>query len=563
MSSVLPSATLSSLENHIHSYRSALKSTMEITINSLTASHLKMKSVLHPNGYKAKEIDMAALIYSLNRLPSSIYKTDKIILGQNPQVFESAGFNNVHSWRQVKSTSRRRVAHFNSKSKILAYFIASISDIDDITNTLIAFQSEWNKFHYLIRQKYTLHSLFKKDLIDNKIFKIIKVSESDWRTFILSLGKNYHQKLQSIYKQPLNLKIQLLSSSWLNYTKTTQRWWKNIAKSVSPAIHLSHKNIYFVSSNTHSLLNIFTGFPLAHQFEIITYLKTKYPDLYKTWQQIKAKEIPLSPNEFLYFVSQKLLKDPNYQQEFKAIQKKLGVINIENSDYLDITAQIFPIKNLVKSKYIDSRIKITDYDKISQSDALIFNIDYPLGFSAYNIFTEVMENVSQIKGLYILGKAAALNSEIGDILIPRLVFDQHSQNSYLFQNCFNSFFPFVNNQGSILTNQKAVSVIGTFLENKALLNYFLKNNLTVIEMESGPYLTAVTESSYDQQAPKNTIVDLNNVPFDLGIINYASDTPYSTLQNLGTSQMGINGIEAVTLGSLAILQRIINLEEKI
>ncbi|MDD3002865.1 MAG: hypothetical protein PHS06_03290, partial [Candidatus Shapirobacteria bacterium] len=84
----------------------------------------------------------------------------------------------------------------------------------------------------------------------------------------------------------------------------------------------------------------------------------------------------------------------------------------------------------------------------------------------------------------------------------------------------------------------------------------------VIEMESGPYLSAVTESCYDQQAPKKSIVDLNNCPFDLGIINYASDTPYSSLQNLGDSQLGITGIEPVTLGSLAILQRIINLEEE-
>lgn len=80
-------------------------------------------------------------------------------------------------------------------------------------------------------------------------------------------------------------------------------------------------------------------------------------------------------------------------------------------------------------------------------------------------------------------------------------------------------------------------------------------------MESGPYLGAITEATYDQQTPKGTIVDLNNAPFDLGIINYSSDTPYSSLQNLGFRNLGINGIEPVTLGSLAILQRIINLEE--
>ena len=80
-------------------------------------------------------------------------------------------------------------------------------------------------------------------------------------------------------------------------------------------------------------------------------------------------------------------------------------------------------------------------------------------------------------------------------------------------------------------------------------------------MESGPYLSAITEGTYDQQAPKNTIVDLNSAPYDVGIINYTSDTPFSSVQNLGDSNLGLSGIEPVTLGSLAILQRIINLEQ--
>ena len=129
-------------------------------------------------------------------------------------------------------------------------------------------------------------------------------------------------------------------------------------------------------------------------------------------------------------------------------------------------------------------------------------------------------------------------------------------------NCFNTFFPFPNNQGSILTNQKAVSVLGTFLENAALLKKYFDNNLTIIEMESGPYLSAISEATYDQQFPRNSIVDLHNAPFDVGIINYTSDTPYSKAKNLGGSALALNGAEPVYLGTLSILQRIINIEEQ-
>lgn len=561
MPSLLSTSNISSIENNVRSYRSALKSSLEITINSLSTPHLKMKSLLHPFGQNENIIDFSTLIYSINRLPPVMTETEKIILGQSPEVFETAGYKNINKWPEVKSKNRRRVAYFNSEKNILAYFIASVSDIDDIVNILIALQTEWNKGYQLLHKYYPLFSLFKEDLKSQKFFKKLKIDPKDWQNLISALGPKWNLKLRRIYKSQLNLKIQLLSASWLNYTKTTQKWWKNIATTVSPAFHISRQEIYFVSSNTHSLLNIFTGFPLAHQFEILSNLKTNYPLLYQTWTKIQKKDSLLDPNDFIYFASKHFLSKPVVKNAYQDNQKKLGILTITNPNYLDITTQIFPVKNLVRSSHLDPRLKIKNHLKLEKSKALIFNIDYPLGFCAYHVLTEIMENVKNIKGVYILGKSATLNSEVGDILIPRLVFDEHTQNSYLFKNCFNDFFPFVNNQGSILTNQKAASVLGTFLENRALLNSYFKNNITIVEMESGPYLGAVTESCYDQQSPKSTIVDLNNCPFDLGIINYTSDTPYSSLQNLGDSQLGINGIEPVTLGSLAILQRIINLEE--
>jgi hypothetical protein len=556
-------SSISAIELHVRSYRSALKSTLEVTINSLANSQLNMHSTLHPFGDDPQKIDISAFSYSLLRLPNIVEKTKKIIVGQNLDIFKQAGFSNVENWPKVAAQARRRFTKYNKDVKILAYFAASISDIDDLTNTLIAFQTEWNKTHNLLKLHYKTYQSLKNDLKNEKIGNKLKLPKDEWQNIIDALGKNWKLRLKRIYSDSLNLKIQLLASSWMNYTKTTQKWWKNIAKTVAPNFHISHQNIYFVSSNTHSLLNIYTGFALKHQDQIISLVKTDHPDLYQKWQQIQKKESFLDPKDFIYFAFRYFINHPQFQDIFKAYQQKLGIISIPNETDLDIDVQLFPIKNLVKSKFLDPRIKIKRPQKIANSKALIFNIDYPLGFSAYHVLTETMENVKTIKGIYILGKAAVLNGEIGDIQIPRLVFDEHTQNSYIFKNCFNTYFPFTNNQGSILTNQKAVSVLGTFLENKALLDTYSKNNLTVIEMESGPYLSAVTEATYDQQAPKNTIIDLNNAPFDIGIVNYTSDTPYSGLQTLGTSNLGLNGIEPVTLGSLAILQRIINLEEGI
>jgi hypothetical protein len=556
-------ATIESIDLHVRTYRSALKSNMEVTVSSLTNPHLKMEPILHPFCNDPGRLDASALSYTLYRLSPTIDRTHLVVMGQNPDVFTEAGFDNVTAWKRVTSVARRRTRFFNPHSSVTASFISSISDVDDIVNLLIAYQTEWNKFHSLITHAYPTYSKFKNALTTPEFLTILNITPEAWTNLKTALGKHWRLRLKRIYQKTQNIRLRLLAGSWIDYTKTVQKWWKNISLSTVSEFPISYQNIYFVSSNTHSLVNLVSGYPLLIKSKLLSMVKSLHPDLWLTYQQILNKEIFISEENFLYFVYKNFERSPEIQAEFQNLLKKLGILSIPNAHFLDINTQIIPVSTLAHARFMDPRLKITKVQKLQSSKNLIFNIDYPLGFAAYHILNEVLENVASIKGVYVLGKAAVLNSEIGDIEVPRAVFDEHTQNTYMFRNCFNSFFPFVNNQGSILTNQKAVSVLGTFLENDALLKKYSENNLTCVEMESGPYLSAITEATYDQQLPRNTIVDLNSAPLDVGIINYTSDNPYSLHRTLGDGFLGLNGIESVYLGSLAILQRIINLEESI
>ncbi len=555
------SSTIESIDIHVRTYRSALKSNMEVTVSSLANPHLKMEPLLHPYCNISSRLDTSALAYSLYRLPNVIDRTHLIVMGQNPDIFTDFGFDKVVNWKQVTSVARRRTNRFHPHTSTLATFISSISDIDDIINLLIAYQTEWNKFHLLITHAFSTYTKFKLALNSPELLSILNITPDAWINLKQSLGPHWRLRLKRIYQKTQNLRLRLLAGSWIDYTKTVQRWWKNISLSTASHFPISYQHIYFVSSNSHSLVNLVTGYPLIIKSKLIAKIKLLLPDLWQTYQQILRKEVFISEENFIYFVYRHFDKFPEIQSEFDHLLQKLAIISIPNAHFLDINTQIIPVSSLTKSKFIDPRLKITKAQKLQHSNALIFNIDYPLGFAAYHILNEVLENVASVKGVYVLGKAAVLNSEIGDIEIPRVVFDEHTQNTYMFKNCFNTFFPFVNNQGSILTNQKAVSVLGTFLENEALLKKYSENNLTCVEMESGPYLSAITEATYDQQLPRNTVVDLNSAPLDVGIINYTSDNPYSLNRTLGDGFLGLNGVESVYLGSLAILQRIINLEE--
>ena len=548
-------SSINSIDLHLRTYRSALKSNLEITLHSLTSSYLKIDSILHPFAADSTHLDPSALVYSLLRLPRDVDRSKTIIMGQNPEVFIDHGFPDVTKWKKSLATARRRTRYFDSKTGLLASFLSSISDIDDVVNLLLAYQIEWNKFHQIATSAYLKYSEFKQAFIDNNNptdeLKLLQISPEDWQNIKTALGKNWRLRLRRIYHHPQNLRLRLLASTWIDYTKTTQTWWKNITVSLSPQYDLSRQKIYFVSSNAHSLLNLITGFALQSEKTLLKLSPSDYSELSPY----------IHKNDYLYYLSKYLARDKKYQSDWQKIQDRLGIISLPSSTHLNLNTQIFPLKNFLKSTTLDPRLKISKPSKIASSNALIFNIDYPLGFAAYHILSELLENISHLKGVYILGKAAVLNSEIGDLEIPRLTFDEHTQNSYVYKNCFNSFFPYTNTQGSILTQQKSVTVLGTFLENEALLKKYSENNLTIIEMETGPFLSAVTEATHDQQTPRGTMIDLNSAPFDVGVINYTSDTPYSKAKNLGAGSLNLAGIEPVYLGSLAILQRIINLEE--
>ncbi len=552
-------STIDDIDLHVRSYRSALKSSLEVAINSLSNYHLKMESILHPDGRNPQVVDFSALIYCLLRLPVEVDCTKLVLMGQSPEIFAEAGYPQLTTWKKVFSPARRRTRYFNPKTNILADFISSISDVDDVVNLLIAYQLEWNKFHSLLKAQYSTALQFKKAVKSGQIVSDFNFDSQDWSAFFIALGHHPYHRLRRLYTHRQDIRLRLLAGSWIDYTKTVQNWLKNVSSLLPPDLDISQRKIYFISSNSHSFLNLYTNFPSQIKNKLISLIKTDRPDLYQVWTQIQDQTNFLPPADFLSFVF-RLYQKTHFQEEFTKFQQQLGLISIPSSGYLDVNVQIFSVANLLR--HCDPRLTIHKRKNIQQSSSLIFNIDYPLGFAAYHTLNELFENANQIKGVYILGKAAVLNSEIGDIETPRFVFDEHTQNTYMFNNCFNTFFPFSNNQGSILTNQKAVSVLGTFLENEALLKKYMDNNFTVIEMESGPYLSAITEATYDQQLPRGTIVDLNQAPLDIGIINYTSDTPYSQAKNLGAGSLELNGVEPVYLGSLAILQRIIYQEEK-
>ena len=147
-------------------------------------------------------------------------------------------------------------------------------------------------------------------------------------------------------------------------------------------------------------------------------------------------------------------------------------------------------------------------------------------------------------------------------MIPSVVHDEHSQNTYLFPNSIEAREVSANLiYGTVLDNQKAVTVQGTFLQNADYMDVFYREGYTDIEMEAGPYLSAIYEMYRPMRHPVNEIVNLYGLPFDLGLVHYASDTPLSKGRNLGAGSLSYYGMDSTYAASLAVLQRIFKVEK--
>lgn len=571
MERTVPSTASEEIELFLRTLYSLLRSTTEVQIRTLEEVHAGMNSLLHPDA-RSQYPDMSAFIYSILRLPAVISNVRSVVLGQSTESFFKHGYGTVDDWQRLSAPARRRRYYYNGSDTLICY-IASRTDIEDLIPTLTAYQIEWNKIHYLLQsapRDFRLETVMETPEAYENLAEILNISLDDLKRLQTVWGKNFLPMLKATRERTCSMRIRLLGGSMIDYWRATRIWWDNI-EAACP--QLLTRPVYFVSSNMHSMSNLLSGYALGRQDKLERFIQKDTDDaLYAIWKSIREGQAPASMENFLYYAMKEYQSRETGRASIKEQQEyelDHGIQRVASEHSFDVDAQVIELSRL-EPQHMDPRIRTEpvtgapeDLSFLAQSDAIILNIDYPLGLAAYNILAKVAEYVNPILGVYVMGKAATLNGVLGDVMIPNVVQDEHSQNTYLFQNVFSAaevstYLTF----GTVLDNQKAVSVFGTFLQNAKIMDVFYREGFTDLEMEAGPYLSAIYEMYRPKQHPYNEIVNLYNVPFDIGMIHYASDTPLSKGKNLGAGALSYFGLDSTYASSIAILRRIIKLERE-
>ncbi len=553
-------ALAEAVEVYHRTYTTVLRSTGETRLRVLEASHKAMGASLHPQA-ASTELDLGAFIYAIRRLPDAIFSADLIIMGQSVETFQREGIANLHDWSEVGAPGRRR-RWYDNGSGTLGVLLASASDVDDLVPTLVAFQIEWNKLN---RQMSGADLGDIGKVLPEACAKACGGFEDDWLRLQETWGAAFGQHLLDISKRRISLRVRMLGGSQVGYSRVTRRWWQQVT-GLMRSESLSDRPIYFVSSNSHSLANLVTGMAREHEAQIVAAVEAHGPgDLCDELRAFREGRAEGNWDNFLYYAQrvhqQRLFSDPARRAALRRDERQRGVANVSSRTALDVAAQIIALDRLDHEK-LDSRLLPVDAERLRHSRAVIVNIDYPLGLAAYNILREVAETAAELRGVYVLGKAATLNADMGDVMISGVIHDEHSGSTYWLDNAFTvaDIAPYLR-FGSGLDNQRAVTVKGTFLQNRGYLDFCYREAFTVVEMEAGPYLCAIYEMSNAARYPMGEPVNFSKLPVDFGVIHYASDTPFTQARTLGARGLSYFGMDSTYAASVAIWRRILHLED--
>jgi hypothetical protein len=555
---------------YVRTYTTLLQSSGAIPVSSLIPAHLTAASSLHA-GAAEPEPDLNAFMYSAQRLPDCIVDVTTIVLGQSARGFRRASYTGMETWRIVSAPGRRRRWRYDGKGT-LAATIASASDLDDLIPSIVAYQIEWNKMHGIVAADPELRALIARGSVGERFVDAeialagerLGLQPGDWRRLRSVWGASLWRNLELVAQSRKRYTVQMIGGSHLGNARATHQWWLP-AERVLHGLGAGERPVFFVSSNTHSIVNVLSGTARRRKDELTAFIRAHGAiELKEELAQLEAGTSRSNWENLLYFAARQYFTGASRANERRMRsqeEQSVGVHHIDASGPVDVGIQIIELAKLDPSQF-DPRLCGADgacFDPRG-SDAIIVNVNYPLGLAAYNIMTQIGMTTDELQGIYILGKAATLNGRIGDVMISDVVYDEHSGNTYWFENAFSyaDLAPYLD-YGAALDNQKAVTVKGTFLQNEGYLDFFYRENFTVVEMEAGPYLNALYEDLYLRRYPSGEAINLQTHrpgSLDLGIIHYASDTPYTRAQTLGARGLSYHGMDSTYASTVAILRRI-------
>ena len=299
--------------------------------------------------------------------------------------------------------------------------------------------------------------------------------------------------------------------------------WANKIKKVLVENDLHMRPLHIISANMHSVKNmIFANDALNKK-------GTKEVD-YKLFADISNKK--------------------ELQEKVLDHAMKEGMIYIDDNSGSNIDVQII---DLAKTELKNTVFANQKY----KGDDVILVFDYAFGEQAFEVMDELLRPyevrgevyMMKVKSVSIMGKAGILTGGKGDIMIPTSHIFEGTADNYVFENALKAT-DFVDDEIKSFEGPM-ITVLGTSLQNKDILSYFMTTSWKAIglEMEGAHYQKAIQVASKIR----------HHISPDLFVMYayYASDNPLETGSTLSSGGLGLTGVKPTYMITHKIIEKIL------
>ncbi len=304
--------------------------------------------------------------------------------------------------------------------------------------------------------------------------------------------------------------------------------WANNIKSVLRQNDLLQRPIHIISANMHSVMNSLFA---THV------LKNKFKD----------------KSDFFIFEELSRPGAHEVRSKVEEFAKQSGMLFLPDTSGTNIDVQIFDTAR------IDWKKSAFPTAKTGDDKPVLIVMDYAFGEQAYETIDELLKPYQEskekktflnVQSVSIMGKAGILEGGKGDIMIPSAHINEGTGDNYPFENELSA--EMFEGNGIPVYAGPMVTVLGTSLQNRDLLQFFNKSTWGVIglEMEGAYYQKAIQSASKIRKSI--------NPDVKVRYAYYASDNPLETGSTLASGGLGTTGVKPTYLITIKILEQIFN-----
>lgn len=501
-------------------------------------------------------VELNGLEYVIDRMPRGIEKCNRIIL----TALED--FHNT-SFEEVIPLKRRRLCYIVSETEVCFVITRGLTEIYDILTHITFLNIEAQKIYQQIAGEQDATSVEWHDLEKNVIKNATEIQGAEldqaiWNLSII-LGRTYketrqcyesleenkqkensnsglfkiiHGMGQRVINEVANEDEQLAIfftpslQEMIGHHKYAANWAESIKHKVC-SLGLRQRPIHVISANMHSVKNLLYG---AGGLE-----KEGVPvpeDLFDMIHQIK-----------------------NQEEMTNGYARVHGFHFHPDSSGSNIDVHIIDTSH-IKYEELHPSLEF-DQAYLKEKKPVIIVMDYAFGTQAFQVMDELLcpchqgaEKITlNIQSISVMGKAGILPGKKGDIMLATAHVMEGTPHNYIVDNDL-AEDDFKNDAGIDIYSGPMVTVLGTSLQNKDVLERFQKSSWRAvgIEMEGAHYQRAI-----------NAAIIQGHIASSMRTryAYYASDNPLISGHSLASGPMGPEGIRPTYMITKVILEKVL------